>query len=115
MAEMGLAAAAGNSSPCHAQGEIRAFMDILLRDRLPETGPAGAGFKFCFRAEQRRITADAAIEPFLMQIPVCARKWPLGSGLARHLEGFSRQLFLPFSIGFGNRRKHNRLFPLTGI
>ena len=56
-----------------------AFVNRFFADRLPETRPAGAGFKFGARVEQRAVAADAAIDATGMQVPGRTGKCDLGS------------------------------------
>ena len=58
---MSIAAPAGDCRPYHFHCEIPTFTDVLLRNGLPETGPAGAGVKLCIGVETCRIAANAAI------------------------------------------------------
>ncbi len=59
---------------------------------------------FVAEFEQRRVAADAAIEPARMLVPIGAGESALGAGLARHLIGLGRELRAPFRRGFDDLR-----------
>jgi IS30 family transposase len=52
MAEMWVAQPARSRCASHTELRVRAFLHILLRNRLPEAGPACARVEFGIRAEQ---------------------------------------------------------------
>ena len=105
MAEMGVAERAFHLSPQHAHAEVIFFADIFRRDRFKEAGPAGAGFKLCFRIEQSRAAIRAAKNSgtVLMQKLTGARY--LRSSLARDRVLRSRQDAPPFLRCFVNFAK----------
>jgi len=95
MAEVRVTLAAGNGRAVHSQASIGRFDDIFARDRLPEAGPAGAGFKLGIGAEERYVTADAAEETAIMEIPGAARIGPLGGGMTGDFKRSRGKLLLP--------------------
>ncbi len=60
MAEVGVAAAAGNFGAGDAEGAVDFLDDIFLGDGLIEAGPAGAGIEFGGGVEESGVAADAA-------------------------------------------------------
>src|SRR5437879_6101098 len=89
--EMSVASAARDGRPGDAQAEIRMLFDVLFRKRRPEARPAGPGFEFRVRAEQRRVAADAAVQAFVVKIPVRSGKRPLGAGTSSDLKRERRE------------------------
>src|SRR5215470_7296576 len=82
----------------HEEAVIVLCGDVLLRGWRPETRPPGSGIELLLAAEQGRATADAAVDAFLVIIPVPAGERPLGALLARHRELLRRKLLLPLGI-----------------
>src|ERR1700687_2559943 len=58
--QVGIAETARDGGADHAEAGIAGFQNIFFGDGLPETGPAGAGFKLCRGIEERGVAADAA-------------------------------------------------------
>src|ERR1700723_3727612 len=96
---MCVALAAGDSRALHPQGHIPYLDDILLGDRLPEAGPAGAGLKLGFRTEEGIIAADAAIEAVIVVVPGAAGIWPLRAGKPGDLHGNRGKFLILFGVG----------------
>lgn len=104
MAKMAVATFTRNRSAFHEESFILRRGDVLLRDRLPETRPARAGFEFRAGIEQRRIAADAAIKTRRVIVPINTSKCDFSTRLPRDLEGFRRKLRAPLRLGFRNLR-----------
>src|SRR5664279_5620448 len=100
MAEVGVAIGAAHFDAIHAELVLVAVFEHIFADRLPEAGPAGAGFELGFRIEQRRATAHAAVDAEVMAIPIFAGEGGLGAALAAHFILFRRQFFAPFVVRF---------------
>ena len=88
MAQVRIALPAPDFDAPHSVGAVGFRLDVFVRDRRPETRPSGAGLELRIGTEQRTATADTAIEAFLMQIVVFARKGELcvgtpGNGVLR--------------------------------
>src|SRR5262249_50209732 len=73
--------------------------DILLCDRRPEAGPAGARIKLRIRAIQGIPAADAAIDTAIVNVVFPAER-PLRSRSTCNLKLQRVQLLLPLLIGF---------------
>jgi len=86
MAEMCSAQSARNFSSCHAQGKIIGFVHIFLGNRRPEAWPACAGLEFGFGAEERRAATDAAIETFVVIVPILTGERALCGRMTRYFE-----------------------------
>lgn len=62
MAEVRVAPGAQNFRPRHSITVVHMAKDILRREGLEETGPAGAGIKFRFTGEERQAATDTIID-----------------------------------------------------
>src|SRR5580698_36198 len=67
MAEVRVAAAAGDGGAVHSHAGIVSFDNVLARDGLPEAGPAGAGLELGGRVEYRRVAADAVVNALVVE------------------------------------------------
>ena len=77
--------------------------DYILRcDRLPEAGPASPRIEFGLGRKERCVTANAAIEPGLVQIPIGAGVCHLSIGPTCDVEGVRRELLSPLRVTFDN-------------
>src|SRR5208337_1451914 len=83
----------------HTDAAVGLVLHVLLGDRLPEAGPAGAGVELGRRAEQRVLAADAAEDPLGVQVPVLAGEGALGAGEAGHVKLLGGELGAPFGVG----------------
>ena len=88
-----------------------AVIDVLLGDRLPETGPAGAGVELLVGAEQFIAAGRAQIFTLLVVVPVGAGEGPLGPGLPEHLVVLGGQSSAPFLVGLGKFGLHGSFLP----
>ena len=68
--DVGVAQLARDGGALHAEAHVDLFIDIVLVDRLPEARPAGVRFEFRLGVEECRVAADAAIDSFVVQVPV---------------------------------------------
>src|SRR5690349_7487745 len=93
-----VAATADHGNPAHSETAIVETGNVLLSNRLPEAGPAGAGLELRFRIEQWSVAADAAIDAFAVLVPVLAGKSALRAVVARNFEGLWRKLLPPFAF-----------------
>src|SRR5215469_7462108 len=98
MAQVSIATAAGHGSAHHAEARVAQLFYVLLRDRLPEARPAGTGLELGIGVEQRRITADAAIQTGLVVVPVLAGEGHLGAVMTGDLESVGRKLLAPLGL-----------------
>ena len=103
MPQVSAAAAAVHFDPLYAVGVIGDLFYIFFDEGLPETGPSGAAVEFGIGAEEFLSAADALIGSFGVVIPVNAGKGPLSAFFTGYLVLLGRELFLPFSIGLGDR------------
>src|ERR1700733_3527392 len=88
----------------HSQAVVTALHDVLLGDRLPEAGPAGAGIELGARVEQLRAAADAGIQSIGVILVIRAAEGWLGPLVARDGIGQQRQLLAPLRIGLPHAR-----------
>jgi len=105
VAEVGVAFCAGDGSADHTEARVAQLGDIFCRNGLPETGPSGAGIEFGSGIEQRVIATDAAVEAFVMQIPVLAGEGHFGVSVPRDVVSVGGELCTPLLRGlhdFGN-------------
>src|ERR1700722_13144210 len=79
----------------HTETPVFRFYNVFLGNWLPEARPAGARIELGLGREQCRVTADAAIDSLLMQIPVGAGVGHLGIGPASDVESICRKLLPP--------------------
>src|SRR5690349_22125177 len=96
---MRVASGAANLVPLHEEGVVLADLDVLLRDRIPEAGPPGAGLELRIRGEELRAARDAAVDTLGVVVPVLAGEGGLGAGLAGHLVLLRREQLLPLRVG----------------
>ena len=73
---------------------------IFRRNWLPETGPAGPRIKFGLGRKKRCVTANTAVDPLLVQIPVGAGVGHFRIGPAGDVEGVRRELLSPLCVAF---------------
>ena len=110
-----LASPARYGGPCHPVADIYTLDDVFLRYRRPEARPAGAGFELGFRTELRGIATDAAEDSFVMHVQKRARSGDFSAGTTSNFKRGSRQLRLPFRVGFPDHRNRNHSLAHAGI
>ncbi|SPP65374.1 hypothetical protein NITLEN_30288 [Nitrospira lenta] len=101
--EMALVAAAAGTvhfGAGHEELRVGARLHHLRVDRLPEAGPAGAAVELLFRRIGGEIATRAVIDARGVILMQRTRKRPFRIFVAQHLIGRSRQLLLPFFVGF---------------
>jgi len=99
---VGIAFGTGNRGANHAISCIANLADVLGGNGRPEAGPAAAGVEFGGRVEQRIVTADTAVDSFVVLVPVFAGEGDFGVGVARDVENSGRELFAPFGCGLND-------------
>ena len=72
--------------------------DIFRRDRLEETGPAGAGIEFRVGGEEGQVAADAVVDAVLVVVVKGAAKGRLGAFAARDLVLVGGELLAPLGV-----------------
>lgn len=102
MSEVRLAMVAQHLFAYHAMLSVGAGGEAVWLVRLPETGPAAAGFKLYFRIKQRVVAAHAAVDAAIMAIPVFAGEWRFCTALAAYVKLFGREFFAPCFDRFFN-------------
>src|SRR5579871_1009147 len=112
---MRIAKLAFHSGAAHAKSAVSNGRHIFFGNWLVKTGPAGAGLKLGIRAEERRATAHAAIDPRLMVVPVLAGKSHLRAIFARYIVSARRKLLLPLALTLHHLGNVHLVFALTGI
>src|SRR5258708_1619472 len=115
VAEVRVAFPAQHFHALHPEAPVRMLPDVLLRDRRPEAGPAGAGFELLTRTEQGRATTHAAVQTLLVIFPVAAGEGTLGSGVSRHGEFLRREHLPPLVFGLDRLLHLHGPLPLAGV
>src|SRR5260370_37280721 len=98
MAQVGITQSASNGRATHAKSVVLDVLNVLLGYRLPETRPAGTGFKLGIGTEKRVAAADAAVETFVVCVPVCAGQSHLCIFIARDVKGSGSELLFPLVV-----------------
>jgi len=99
MSEMRIAAAAFYFGADHSVGRVGFLVDSLIFERGGEAGPAAAGVKFCFGAEQWSSAADTFVGAGRVGGFILASEGWLRSPLSSDIILVRRELFLPFAVG----------------
>src|SRR4051794_27668908 len=99
MTEVRVALRARNRSTFHTQRGVAYLRNILGGDRRPETRPACARFKLRRRIEQRVVTADTAVDPFTVFLPVFSGEGDFSIRVARDVENALWKLLVPLGRG----------------
>jgi hypothetical protein len=115
MAEVGIAFGAGNRGADHAEGCVADFGYVFAGDGCPEAGPSCTRFEFRGGIEQRIVTAKAAVDAFVVQVPVFSRESDFGVGVARDVEGSGTELLAPLVGRLDNLRDLHFFQALAGV
>src|SRR5258708_32508236 len=115
MAQVGITQSASHGRARHAESAVLDVLNVLLGYRLPETRPAGAGFKLGIGTEKRVAAADAAVETFVMRVPVFAGKSHLCIFMARDVKGIGRELLFPFAVTLDDLGLVDHAFAFAGV
>ena len=83
MAEVAVTARAQDFCPGQTEAAVLFCLDVLGRDRRPETRPSRTGIELRVRAEQRRPACDTAVESGLVDLVVLPSESEFGP-LAPH-------------------------------
>ena len=81
-------------------GGIALFHYVTRRDRLCETGPAGAAVEFVLRTEKRLSGNNIDVNSRLVIVPIGVVKRSFRATLTRHVVLVFGQLSLQFSLGW---------------
>src|SRR5258708_36865611 len=92
MAQVGITQSASNGRATHAKSVVLDVLNVLLGYRLPETRPAGAGFKLGIGTAKRVAAAHAPVDTFVMRVPLSAGKSQLLTSMARDPQRLAREL-----------------------
>lgn len=111
MAQVGVAAGAGNLGARAKQAFVHKGRDVFRGNRLPEAGPTGAGFVFVLRAVKVISAADTLVNPWFVVVPSCSGEGALCSLFAGDMVLFQRQQSAPLGIRLDNL-VGNYIFPL---
>jgi len=98
MPEMCIALRAGYCCSFHSQTIVGTGADILFGNGGPKAGPACAGFEFCVGVEQCIITANAAVDAFVVQVPVLSAVSSFCTCPSRDLKFIGGELLHPFGV-----------------
>ena len=104
--EMSVAAAAKHFNAAHAVFVIFFGRDVLVLNRLVETGPATSGLVLRVGTEQLLATADAGVSSRLLLRVVLSAKRRFRSALPRYAELFIGQLRPPLGVALANLFRH---------
>src|ERR1700691_3556007 len=95
VSQVGVAFLAGDGNAIHSERVVVDLAHIFLGDRSPEARPSSAGIEFGFGAEQGVVAADAAVEAFVVQVPIFAGVSEFGVGVTRNFEGAGGKQLAP--------------------
>src|SRR5262249_25433071 len=79
VAEMSVTPPARHGRPHHPEGGVTGLFHVFRGHGLREARPACTRLKLCIGIEQRRSTADAAIETVIVVVPVFSSECCLGA------------------------------------
>src|SRR5437879_5721207 len=106
MAQVRIATAALYLGADHAVRSVGFCVDGLIFKGSGEAGPAAAGMKFCFGAEERTAAADAFVGAGSVGGLVLSRIRRLGALLTGHIILVRCELLLPFGVRLLNLFGH---------
>src|SRR5471030_2563992 len=98
MPEMSTAASAFHLVPDHAVAGVPMIIHDLLRNWLPEAGPASVRIKLRRRAKQLEAATGAVIIARCVVVPILARVGSLGALMAKDLVLVRSECLLPFRV-----------------
>ena len=99
VAEVRVTFCARDGGADHTERNVANLSNIFPGDRLPEARPSGAGIEFGAGVEERIVAADAAVDAFVVEVPVLPGKGHLGVGAACDVECVFGKLFAPIVFG----------------
>src|SRR5262245_39220110 len=100
MAEMRITNGTQYLDAPHAVATVSLGLDVIFVCGRPETRPAGAGIKFCIRAEQDRSTRHTLIRTLFVIVPVLSGKCSFRGFSSGDFVLIRSKLPAPFLIGF---------------
>jgi len=102
VAKVRVAFGTGDFDASHSKTQVFDLVDALGIYDIKETGPSAMGIELLIRAEEFGIATYAAIEAFIVAIPIHTRKSAFSAFLASDVILFGHELCAPFFFGFGN-------------
>ena len=115
VAEVSVAFSARDRGADDSECCVTGFADVLGSDGRPETGPPCAGLELGGGIEERIVATDAAIDAFVVQVPVFPGKRDFGIGIAGNVEDSGGELLAPFAGGLDYFRDADWLQALTRV
>lgn len=115
VAEVSVAFGAGNCGAGYAESRVADFGYVLGSDGRPETRPSCAGFEFRGGIEKRVVAADAAVDAFVVQVPVFSSEGDFGVGVARDVEDAKAELLPPLVRSLDDLRGRDFFQALAGV
>src|SRR5262249_46895382 len=115
VAQMSVTPPASDSRTHHAKGGIAGLFHVFRGQGLREARPACARLKLCIGVEERRTTADAAIETVVVVVPVVSGECCLGAVGAGNVKSAGRELFPPLAFGFHDLGHMDKALALAGV
>src|SRR5687767_8502796 len=110
---MSIAPRAEDFDPAHSIGAVLLVDDVLCRDWLKKTGPAGAGIELRVRGEERQVAANAGVDALSFVVEQCAAKRPFGAFASCNFVLLAGELLAPFGIALLDARQIDRPDELT--
>src|SRR5262249_40573339 len=98
VAEMPAAAWARHLVAHHAEAPVDGGLDVRLRDRGPEAGPAGSGVELGGGVEQLEPAARALVDALRVVVPVGAGESRLGALVTQDAVLLGRERLLPLGV-----------------
>jgi len=86
VAEVGVAFGAGDRGAEHAESGVTDLGYVFFGYGSPEAGPSGTGVKFGSGVEERVIATDAAVDAFVVKVPVFPGIGDFSVGIAGDVE-----------------------------
>ena len=101
VSEVSVTLGAGNCGADHAVGQVSLLRDVFLGDRRPETRPARSRVEFRRRVEQRVVTANAAVDSFVVLVPAVLITFATRTFLGCSPESENRTISTSFALPAG--------------
>ena len=114
MPEMGIAFGAGNRRANHPQSRVTDLGYVFFGYGSPEAGPSGAGVKFGSGVEERVVAADAAVDAFVVKVPVFPGIGDFSVGVAGNVEDAGAELLAPL-VGRLDDLRDSDLFQAVSV
>jgi hypothetical protein len=102
MTQVGITPGTSDFDSAHTKAHVFDLVDAFGIDGVKEAGPTTAGVEFLIGAKEFGIATGAAIDTFVVAVPIHAGEGAFGSFLAGDVILFGGELLAPFFVCFGN-------------